>query len=493
VRSTAARAGTGWSQRPQADRILAVAIATALTMALVLWPSFTGMAAQWRGSSTFSYGLVVPPLALYLAWLCRPALGSTQPAPTALPLLLALPVAAAWWLGQAMHVEVLHQAAAVTLVVLVVWAAVGHASTRALAYPLLYLFLMVPFGEAFVLPLMRLTASFAVTAVQATGVPVYRDGFVFSLPGGDFEVIEACSGVRFLLASLAAGAVFARVAYVQVGKRLAFIALAVVVPIVANLLRAWLVVMLVHWSGGRLATGGQHDLIGLLFYFGLLMALFLAGVRFADHPRSAVTVTAATPGPVPARRLWPVAVLLLLALAVARLVPLPVAADAPGTVAWPVLAGFDRPAPADSPVEFPAGSAATSVVYRHADDGSAVLVTTAGIGPGTPTAARPLLAGAVARPLPAEAGPLPAANFGTVSGDRNQWLLAWWFEVAGEQHRDRLRAELARLVASLQGANAPVRVVILATATGVGAEAVARRRLEVISRNLGELAAEAAP
>ncbi|MEZ5566620.1 MAG: EpsI family protein [Gammaproteobacteria bacterium] len=51
---------------------------------------------------------------------------------------------------------------------------------------------------------------------------------------------------------------------------------------VGNLVRAWLVVMMVHLSDGRLA--GDHVTYGTLFYAAILLALFLVGARYADAP-----------------------------------------------------------------------------------------------------------------------------------------------------------------------------------------------------------------
>jgi len=257
-----------------------IAALVALAVAFALRESFLGMAFQWRSSSTFSYGFLVLPISLYLLWRERGRLATVPPEPGWPALLCMAPVAGLWLLGTVLDVNVVQHFAAVLLVVLAVWAVLGTPAARVIWFPLAYLLLMVPFGEFLVPTLMRWTADFAVLAVALSGVPVFQDGYVFSLPSGDFEVIKACSGIRFLMATVAAGTVFAWVAYRSWRKRLLFLLACLVVPVLGNLLRAYLVVMLVHLSDGRLA--GDHVLYGTLFFAAILLAMFVAGARYAD-------------------------------------------------------------------------------------------------------------------------------------------------------------------------------------------------------------------
>ena len=254
----------------------------ALAVALVLRESFLGMLFQWRTSSTFSYGFLILPISLFLIWRERRQLAGLRPQPGWPALLLMVPVGACWVVGVVLDVNVVHHVAAVLLVVLAVWAVLGTPTARVIWFPLGYLLLMVPFGEFLVPTLMQWTADFAVLAVTLTGVPVFQDGYVFSLPSGDFEVIKACSGIRFLMATVAAGTVVAWVAYNSWRKRVVFLFACLVVSVLGNLLRAYLVVMLVHFSDGRLA--GPHVLYGTIFSSTILLSLFVFAARYADQP-----------------------------------------------------------------------------------------------------------------------------------------------------------------------------------------------------------------
>ena len=85
----------------------------------------------------------------------------------------------------------------------------GLEVARTIAFPLAFTLMAVPIGE-FLLPnLMNQTADFTVAALRLTGVPVYREGLYFTVPTGRWSVVEACSGLRYLIASLTLGLLFA--------------------------------------------------------------------------------------------------------------------------------------------------------------------------------------------------------------------------------------------------------------------------------------------
>jgi EpsI family protein len=174
-------------------------------------------------------------------------------------------------------------------------------------FPLGFLFFAVPFGE-FLLPwLMARTADFTVLALRASGIPVYRDGLQFVIPSGTWSVVEACSGVRYLIASVMVGALFAYLNYRSTRRRALFLLVALAVPIVANWLRAYMIVMIGHLSSNKLAVGVDHLIYGWLFFGVVIGLMFLIGARWAEDPAANEPGTAslaATERPRGGPRLW---------------------------------------------------------------------------------------------------------------------------------------------------------------------------------------------
>jgi EpsI family protein len=152
---------------------------------------------------------------------------------------------------------------------------VGLRMAREIAFPLAFVLFAVPFGEFLVPVLMEHTANFTVAALQATGIPVFREGNHFIIPTGRWSVVEACSGIRYLSASLMAGTLYAYLFYRSYYRRAAFIALSIAVPIVGNWLRAYLTVMIGHLFGSDVVAGFIHIVYGWVF-FGVVMAILFA-------------------------------------------------------------------------------------------------------------------------------------------------------------------------------------------------------------------------
>ena len=90
----------------------------------------------------------------------------------------------------------------------------------------------------FVPQLQDVTAFFAVEILRGIGVPVYVEGVFLSTPTGNFHVAEVCSGIRFLIATVAFAFLYAHVTYRTLWRRALFVGLAFIVPVIANGIRA---------------------------------------------------------------------------------------------------------------------------------------------------------------------------------------------------------------------------------------------------------------
>ena len=286
-----------------------------IVVLLLVWvpvlylPTTLSMAAIWERSETFAHGYVVFPIFLYLLWRERDALAGIERKPY-LPALLGVAGSGAiWYIGERVNAVVVSQLAMVAMIPLSVWAVLGTRVASALCIPLAFLFFAVPFGDFLVPPLMNWTADFTVAAIKASGVPVYREGNNLLIPTGRWSVVEACSGIRYLIASLMVGCLYAYLSYRSTKRRVLFIVASILVPIVANWLRAYMIVMLGHLSNNRIAVGVDHLIYGWVF-FGIVMALlFWVGSRWREDdlplPASSVAPVAPSRTAAPAARAWP--------------------------------------------------------------------------------------------------------------------------------------------------------------------------------------------
>jgi exosortase A len=273
---TSLRLGSPWRTALPAFCLLLAAIG------LLFRETAIAMVGIWSRSDTFAHGYMVLPIGLWLIWRQRQVLARLNPKPQPWMLVPMLIVGLSWMVADLVVVNAAAQFAWVALLVMAVPAMLGLQVANAILFPLLFMFFAVPFGE-FLLPvLMEYTANFTVTALRLSGIPVYREGLQFVIPSGNWSVVEACSGVRYLIASFMIGTLFAYLNYRSARRRLVFMGVSIVVPIVANWLRAYMIVMLGHLSGNTIAVGVDHLIYGWLFFGVVITIMFLIGARWSE-------------------------------------------------------------------------------------------------------------------------------------------------------------------------------------------------------------------
>lgn len=240
------------------------------------------MVSIWQRSETFAHAFLVPPIVLWLIWRRRAQLAAMVPRPTFRALLPMAAFALAWLVGDAANLNSVTQFSMMALLELATVSVIGLPAARAILFPLAFAFFAVPMGEVFVPQLMEWTAYFTVIALRLSGIPVFRDGLSFVIPSGSWSVVEACSGVRYLIASFMVGTLFAYLNYRSMRRRLAFMGVAILVPVLANWVRAYLIVLLGHLSGNKLAVGVDHVIYGWLFFGVVVLLMYWIGARWRE-------------------------------------------------------------------------------------------------------------------------------------------------------------------------------------------------------------------
>ena len=242
---------------------------------LLFLPDWRAMAGQWWDSSTYNHVLLVPVILGWLVWLRKDDLLQLQPQGSPwgfVPLLGAL---ALWLLGSFSGLTIAREAAAVAMLPATALLLLGPRVAAGLAFPLGYMAMLVPFGDELVPPLQTITAKLTVALTHLSGVPAKIDGVFIDTPAGLFVVAEACSGVKFLIAMVAFAILVTNVCFRSWPRRIAFLAVAAVVPVLANGVRAWGTIYVAQSMGAEYATGFDHIVYGWIF-FAIVIAMVLA-------------------------------------------------------------------------------------------------------------------------------------------------------------------------------------------------------------------------
>lgn len=370
-----------------------------LAALLLTAPQWVAMARQWLTVSAYQHILFVPPIIGWLVWNRRTVLAQMAPRAWWPGLALMTGALFAWLVGSLTSIDIVAQAAAVLVLQSAVLALLGPRVGGVLAFPLAFAFFLVPFGEEIVPPLQTLTAEMVIGLTHLSGIEANIDGVFIATPAGLFEVAAACAGVQFVVAMFTLGVLAAKVGMTRWSRRIAFMALCVIVPILANGVRAWGVVAIAQVVGAERAGGIDHVVYGW-FFFAIVVALVMAlGWRWFDRDPEAEGLGAAAmadhPAIAPLDRLHArastlapllAAVILLVGLwgGLARATDI-----SPQSLAAPRIEGWTLVEAPQKPAWQPLGADASKrlhAIYRNADGREVDLYVASYVGDADPTA-----------------------------------------------------------------------------------------------------------
>ena len=191
-------------------------------------------------------------------------------------------------------------------------ALLGINVVRVIWFPVFYLLFLVPTGEYLIVPMQHFATKFVDVSLNLLGVVHYTEGTTFELTSGRYEIAEACAGLRFLIATVSLGVLFAHMMFRKISKTALFLIACVAVPLIGNGLRCVGIIMVAYWSGNEYGAGADHIVYGWGFNVAILAVLGAIGFLFRDDFSEKTDIHASAP--VPARKLAMVAGLAALLL-----------------------------------------------------------------------------------------------------------------------------------------------------------------------------------
>lgn len=264
------------ARMPEAWRSSLLTLAIGAFAVMVLAAREWGeMVHQWWYIDTYSHILLVPFIIAWLVWLKLGELAKIEPRPWLPGLGLVAGGMALWLVGRATDINVVAHAGAVGALQGVVVTAIGVRASLVLALPIVFGAFLVPFGDEIIPPLQDVTARIAVALTEWSGIPAVVDGIFIDTPIGLFIVAEACSGVKFLVAMVTLAVLVSFTRFDSWSRRAVFFAVSIIVPIIANGVRAWGTIYVAQSQGIEFAAGFDHIFYGWVF-FAIIVAVILA-------------------------------------------------------------------------------------------------------------------------------------------------------------------------------------------------------------------------
>jgi exosortase len=266
-------------------------IVTAATVGLMIFlfaDVLADLASEWWTQEEASYGMLGPPMALYIAWLQRKKTLAFEAQPTLRGLwllgfgclvLMSGKLAGEFFLARISFVFVLAGLA---------WTFWGGDRLKTLAFPFVLLATMVPLPvlvfNAVAAPLQLFASRIATDLAQMLGVSIYRDGNIIHLATTSLGVEEACSGLHSLPALVVGSLLLGFLANATMLGRILLLLISVPLAIAVNVLRVTGTAILADYRP-EFAEGFYHSFSGWLVFVLGFGALWLIGQLFFKWTR----------------------------------------------------------------------------------------------------------------------------------------------------------------------------------------------------------------
>jgi exosortase D (VPLPA-CTERM-specific) len=270
----------------------AIALVVTLTLGYTFRDGLWAMTQNWE-TEEYSHGYIIPIVSLLLVWHKReelarlPLHGSWH---GALVVILGLVIFVLGELGTLY--TVIQYAFLITLAGFVL-AAIGWRAVRVLWVPLIYLVFMVPLPDFLYAGLSQklqlISSEWGVFVIRLFDISVFLDGNIIDLGEYKLQIVEACSGLRYLFPLMSFGFICAYLLKAPVWQKAVLFLSTIPVTIVMNSIRIGIVGLLVEFYSIEMAKGFVHDFQGWLVFMSCVLVLvgeiWLLG--FLSRPRRA--------------------------------------------------------------------------------------------------------------------------------------------------------------------------------------------------------------
>ncbi|WP_323750793.1 exosortase [Marinobacter sp.] len=252
-----------------------IPLAVVVILFVGLWPTLDVLIDRWlKFDESYSHGFMVLAVSLSLIlkkWVrLRPSVGVYSF--WLLPLGL---VSFVYFAGSILLIEAVQQLAILPLVIgslLLIW---GWEQSKPFFLPLGLLAFAIPVWDYLSWPLQVITVWVNDFLLSFFNIEFYVEGVFVYFPGvGAFEIAHGCSGLRYLLVGLTLSVLYGELNYARVRTRAALMAAGLLLALVANWIRVFVIIYIGYESNMTSSLINEHDFFGWWVFAGTLLPLF---------------------------------------------------------------------------------------------------------------------------------------------------------------------------------------------------------------------------
>ena len=150
-------------------------------------------------------------------------------------------------------------------------------------FPSLFLVFLLPIWGVLTLFLQKLSTVTVSYIMGLSGIPIYVEGNLISIPAGVFEIADGCSGLRYLIVSLAISSLFVFLNIRKKSYALTFIFIAILGALITNWIRITALIVIGHLTNMESELMQDHNSFGWYLYVPFMISLFYFGQKFVDE------------------------------------------------------------------------------------------------------------------------------------------------------------------------------------------------------------------
>ncbi len=260
------------------------ALGIGLLLVALYFPVLRVLIEQWIDDPNYRHGILIPVISGILLYRRRQALREAKWGGGTISGLALILVAFILLLGGTAASELFTTRLSLpTLLIGLVLFLRGREFTRKAAFPLLFLFLMIPLPYIIyyklTFPLQIMSAKLSARILDLLHVSVVRRGNILLLPDYTLEVVAACSGLRSLMTMVTLSLIFAAFIDLLPSRKIILVLCAVPAAFGANTLRLVITAFGAYTVSPAFADGILHKISGLIvFLSGFVILAIAAGI-----------------------------------------------------------------------------------------------------------------------------------------------------------------------------------------------------------------------
>lgn len=268
-----------------------------LAVGVVYWPTAIAMDSIWRSNSgTYQDGYLVLLASLWLVVRDRSRFAATELQPATPAIFVVMGLSFAWLWAWRSAIQELHMELVPLLLLAAALAACGRQIARQLIFPIGFLYFALPIWDHIRRVLQAMSARATAGMIWATGLPAYVRGDFIHLPWGILHIEGGCSGLNTLIVLLALTTLYVHVNEIPFRRRLQLLSIAVVLALLVNWLRIFVITAVAYYSEMHSSLVENHKWFGWV----LFVVTFAGFLWWAERTNSNPTLHTFTPGSTPA-------------------------------------------------------------------------------------------------------------------------------------------------------------------------------------------------